>query len=485
MSIMPQIVGVWCKEEGHEVNYSIFTGSEKIRDLSQDEPDMVFISSFTYTAQLAYALSGYYRSRGIVTILGGPHARSYPDDACLYFDYVLGLTDKELIKVLLKDACHQKPVGLFLSSPLQPDSIPGVRERWKFIEKVHENLPVLKMVPMIGSFGCPFKCDFCVDSEFPYRALAPEQIKEDLSFLAKKIIHPRVSWYDPNFGVNFNQIIEVIESATQPGSIEFIAECSLSLLKEENVRRLKKCGFKMIMPGIESWFSYGKKSRTIEVTGMDKVHQVAEQINMIQRYIPQVQTNFIVGLDCDTGEEPFSLTKRFIDLAPGAYPSYALLSAFGQCPASNQKYQRENRIIPFPFHMMRSVHTMNVLPLNYSWEELNKRFLDLLRYSFSARAIHNRFKVNYERAPRWITLLLSLTIGGRGKERSLSNSLNKLKTDLDFQRFINRETDKVPAFMINNVKNDLGLLWKWLPNKSLSYNPNVFAKVPLIAHTDG
>ncbi|MBK7710618.1 MAG: hypothetical protein IPJ37_06540 [Bacteroidales bacterium] len=63
-SIMPQIVGVWCREEGHEVNYSIFTGSQKLNDLLSDKADLVFISSFTFTAQLAYAMSNYFRSRG-------------------------------------------------------------------------------------------------------------------------------------------------------------------------------------------------------------------------------------------------------------------------------------------------------------------------------------------------------------------------------------------------------------------------------------
>ncbi len=86
---MPQIVGVWCKEEGHIVNYSIFTGSQAFKDLLFDKTDLVFIRSFTYTAQLAYALSNYFHSKGITTILGGPHARCYPDDACQYFYDVL------------------------------------------------------------------------------------------------------------------------------------------------------------------------------------------------------------------------------------------------------------------------------------------------------------------------------------------------------------------------------------------------------------
>ena len=95
ISIMPQIIGVWCREEGHEVHYSIFTGSQNLKSLLVDKTDLVFISSFSYTALLAYALSNYFRSKGIVTVLGGPHARCYPEDACLNFDYVLGLTDKE------------------------------------------------------------------------------------------------------------------------------------------------------------------------------------------------------------------------------------------------------------------------------------------------------------------------------------------------------------------------------------------------------
>jgi hypothetical protein len=152
---MPQIIGVWCKEEGHNVNYSIFTGSQSLKDLLFYETDLVFISSFTYTAQLAYALSNYFHSKGIITVLGGPHARCYPDDACQYFDYVLGLTNKELLINLLHDFELKKERGIFLTNSSQPLSIPSVRDRWEFIEKVHKRF-VLYVVQMIGSFGCPY-----------------------------------------------------------------------------------------------------------------------------------------------------------------------------------------------------------------------------------------------------------------------------------------------------------------------------------------
>ncbi len=46
---------------------------------------------------------------------------------------------------------------------------------------------------------------------------------------------------------------------------------------------------------------------------------MADHANMIMTHIPYLSTNFVFGLDADEGPEPFELTKRFVDLAPGAY----------------------------------------------------------------------------------------------------------------------------------------------------------------------
>src|SRR5438876_6452945 len=97
-SIMPQAIAVWCEEEGHEVHLVCYTGFEDIAELVPRDVDLLFITAFTQAAQLSYALSNQFRGRGVVTVLGGPHARCYPDDARKYFDYVLGFTDKETLR---------------------------------------------------------------------------------------------------------------------------------------------------------------------------------------------------------------------------------------------------------------------------------------------------------------------------------------------------------------------------------------------------
>src|SRR3546814_10862738 len=68
---------------------------------------------FPYTtlfrsAQTAYAVSNLSRRGGAVTVLGGPHARCYPQDAAKYFDYVLGFTDKRVIADLLSDVAPHR-----------------------------------------------------------------------------------------------------------------------------------------------------------------------------------------------------------------------------------------------------------------------------------------------------------------------------------------------------------------------------------------
>ena len=66
----------------------------------------------------------------------------------------------------------------------------------------------------------------------------------------------------------------------------------------------KRNGFVSVLPGIESWYDLGNKSKTGGATGIEKVRQVADHVNLIQRYIPHIQTNFVLGLDSDQGDAP-------------------------------------------------------------------------------------------------------------------------------------------------------------------------------------
>jgi len=474
VSIMPQVVAVWCEEHGHDVTFVCFTGYERLSDELPDDVDLVFIGAFTEAAQLAYALSRLFQLRGAVTVIGGPHARCYPEDAQQYFDYVLGFTTKSVVRDVLADCSPHRPMGIRIAAARQPAELPGVEERWPFIEPTLRKAPIIKVVPMIGSLGCPYTCSFCIDAEIPYQPLEFDLLKSDLRFLLTKQKRPMVGWHDPNFGVRFNDYTDAIAEAVPPNRVDFIGESSLSLLSEPHAKRLKEVGFKAILPGIESWFGLGDKSRTGSRQGLDKVRQVAEQVNMILRYIPYVQTNFVLGLDCDAGPEPFELTKCFVNLAPGAFPAYSLLTAFGRAAPLNLEYQRQGRVLPHPFPLLNNHSAMNVIPLHYSWTNFYDHLIGLTAYSYSWRAIARRYRANTGIIPSMANVVRAISNEGFGRIHYYTEIRRRLDTDAHFRRYCEGATTDLPQFYLDKMQHDLGAFSRYLPQGALHHDQNAY-----------
>ena len=465
-NIMPQVIAVWCEQAGHDVRFVTYTGVEDFSNELVNDTDMVFISAFSASALLAYAIGNMYRQRGAVTVLGGPHARCYPEDAVRFFDYVIGLTDKSLITDLLKYAEQRRGPGVSLQAQQQIRELPGVKQRWKFIAPTLAKTPLLKLIPMIGSTGCPYTCSFCIDSVISYQSLGYEQMREDLQFVQTQFKHPRVGWHDPNFGVRFDEYLNVIEEVVPSGRIDFVAESSLSLLSENRLQRLRKNGFKALLPGIESWYDLGNKSKTGKQEGMQKVEQISAHVNTILRYIPYVQTNFILGLDCDEGPEPFELTKRFMQMTPGAYPAFSLFTAYGRAAPLNLELQRAGRVLPVPFHFLNSTRGMNIKPKNYDWAEFYAYVHDLTAFAHSWEQVRRRFSAGHGMLPKAISALRGATTK---KVRYYALMESMMRNDSAFRAYFEGTSTVLPTFFRERIRADLGPFWAHLPEGALEH----------------
>jgi hypothetical protein len=197
---------------------------------------------------------------------------------------------------------------------------------------------------------------------------------------------------------------------------------------------------------------------------------------MVLRYIPYVQTNFVLGLDCDSGPEPFELTRRFVDLAPGAFPGYSLLTSFGEAAPVNLDYQRDNRVLGFPFHFLNNTGAMNVRPLNYSWPEFYGHVVETTTHSFSAKAIVRRLAATKAFIPRWMNVVRAVSSEGYGRIRYHREILRRLRHEPAFRDFFEQRTDSLPAFYEDRVRTALGYLWDSLPNGALRHDPNAYLK---------
>ena len=475
-SIMPQVVAVWCEELGHEVHYAYYSGYELMCGGIPDDADVVFITAFSHSALLSYALSNYYRAKGAVTVIGGPHVRSYPEDAIKYFDYAVGLADKATIENVLLDCAPNRPEGRYVSAERQPGYLPGIQQRWKFQGPVLAHAPLIKVIPIIGSLGCPYTCSFCIDSLVPYQPLDFDALGEELRFLAgHRLPRSIIAWHDPNFGIRFDDYLNVIEEAVPQHPLSFLAESSLSLLTEKNLKRLRRNGFKVILPGIESWFDIGDKSKLKAVKGEEKVRRIAEHARLVMEYIPYMQGNLIFGLDADEGPEPFELTKRFVDLVPGLYPYFSLLTSYGRSAPDNLRYQQHGRVLNVPFHYLNQLHAMNVRPLNYDWRTFFDHVCDTYAYAFSSRAIGRRFLARKPINNRLDQLIRGVFSERRHKGGNMRRMRQRLK-DPQALRYFDGETDELPEFLVEPIQRDLGPMWEWLPRGAIYHDPNAYFK---------
>ena len=352
-------------------------------------------------------------------------------------------------------------------------SCPTLEERWKFVEPTLAKAPTIKIVPMIGSLGCPYTCSFCIDSTVDYQPL-------ELRAATRRSEVPAYQDQESDRGLARPQLRRPVRrlhggggGGGSPGQHAAHRREQPVAASRSTCKRLRKNGFQAILPGIESWYDMGNKSKTRR-TGMDKVKQVSEHVNMILRYIPYIQTNFVMGLDGDMGPEPFELTKKFIDLSPGAFPAYSLLSAFGRAAPMNLDYQRAGRVLPFPFHFLNNNHAMNVRPKNYSWPEFYDGLVDVTRYSFSWKAIARRIPATPTMIPKWMNVVRAVSSEGFGRIRYHETIRRLLDTDRSVRSFMEGETDQLPEFYAARIRSELGPAYDFLPEGALTHDPNAY-----------
>jgi hypothetical protein len=187
-----------------------------------------------------------------------------------------------------------------------------------------------------------------------------------------------------------------------------------------------------------------------------------------------VQTNFVLGLDSDAGAEPFELTKRFIDQSPNAFPGFSLLTAFGEAAPLNLEYQKQERVLPFPFHFLNNHLAMNIKPRNYDWVDFYDKVIDVTSYAFSAKAIYRRFIHMHGITARWMNVMRAISSEGWGRLKFYRQIRQQLVQDAGFRKYFEGETQQLPEFYYNIIKRDLGMWWQWLPETAISHNPNAY-----------
>jgi hypothetical protein len=359
---MPQVVAVWCRRLGHRVHYATYWGIGDPRRALPDGLDIVFISCHTHLAPLASALATLYRASGTRTVIGGPHARCYPADSARWFDVTVIECDETVIADIAAD--RFAPGSVVTAARPLSDLVP-LAERLGDVRSATFGTGRAwfgSVVPMIAGLGCPYECDFCVDGERRYHALPADRLADDLRLAARDLTRATLFFHDPNFGVGIDAHLDALANAG--GRLRYVAEASLGLLSPERTVRLRQTGCTLLATGIESWSGYAGKTGSGEIAGTAKLESTLARLSEIGRLIPFLQATFILGLDCDRGDEPFALTAEFIRRAPHVWTYINSPFAFGGTPL-HRRAAAEGRLLgAMPFSCYKTPF-LTVVPAHY------------------------------------------------------------------------------------------------------------------------
>lgn len=443
VSITPQAVSVWCRQLGHDVFYATYHGQSDPERLLPDDLDVVFVSAYTQASALAYALARLFRRSKTLTVIGGPHAKSFPVDCLRFFDLVVDDCDKTLVDDMLRGR-FDPPAAI--SSGRRIADLPSVEERLPEIAAsvFVRGRPIrMSVVPMLASVGCPYTCDFCIDWNSDYRALPKDRLEADLAYLSRHLPGVLIAYHDPNFAVRFDETMDIIEAIPAARRNPYIMESSLSILKESRLHRLRDTNCVYVAPGIESWANYSNKAGAGAKTGRDKLEQVVHHFELIGRHVPGMQANFLFGTDSDCGDEPVELTREFVRRLPAVFPTVNIPTPFGGTPLFDN-YLAEGRILrAMPFAFYFTPHLVTTLR-NYHPREYYDRLIDISKEIASNLMLSRRVLARSRPSVRFIHALR--TLATRWDIAEFRRLRRMMASDAGFMAFHEGRSDVLPEY---------------------------------------
>lgn len=389
-ALMPQAISVWCRQMGHQTYYATYYGLGDPLDKLPSNLELVFISCTTYLAPLAYAVSRAYQKRGAHTVIGGPHARSFPLDCQRYFNTVVFDCNRTIIADIIQD---YRDLHKVISSEQPLDDIPTVEERlpeirrsvfWKGRRGPDTHIPIL------ASIGCPYTCDFCCDWNSRYRHLPMERLAADLQFVSENLGGARVVFHDPNFGVIFDETMALLEDISQKRWSGYGIQSTLSNLSKGRLQRLRDTDCHFILASIESWSNtYSAKLGEDKISFQEKLVKAVEHFSTLIDYVPYLNTNIIFGLDEDAGNEPFEISTEFVRRVPFVWPSLHIPIPFGNTPLQKGLLNQGRILRSLPFTFYRQPFLAFILK-NYNVITFYEQMVDIFAYVSSPSILRKR-----------------------------------------------------------------------------------------------
>jgi hypothetical protein len=199
----------------------------------------------------------------------------------------------------------------------------------------------------------------------------------------------------------------------------------------------------MVAPGVESWTDYSNKAGVGRTGGTAKVERVAAHFAQLAENVPYLQANFMFGLDTDQGDDPVELTKRFMDLAPFAFPTINIPVPFGGTPLHAELTAAGRILTTMPFTFYYAPYLVTTIK-HYDPITYYEKLIELYSHAASPAMLRRRLRSTSHRVVGYVHR--ARTAGFRSDVASFRRIREMLRSDPEFLAFHEGRTTVLPEF---------------------------------------
>lgn len=372
-------------------------------------PDVAGVSFMTMHAIRAYEIADGLRMRGMPVVLGGAHPTALPAEAIEHADCVVRGEAERTLPALL-DAGRLE--GIVEAEPeMNLDSLPMPKREaldLGFYARNSEEISGLsyQSLGVITSRGCPYKCDFCLNSRraVPLRFHSPERVIEEVRYLAETHPIQAVAFYDELMATDLKRFTAICEQLIATGLNRLKWECQAHarVIRDDMLILMKRAGCEQVAIGFES----GSQAMLDRINKKTRVEDNLEVARKVCAAGLRLRGCFMVGVPGETLDD-IAKTERFIrecgaDFASihflTPYPGTALWEQFeDEIKAQGVRWDHFTAGDPDVFHCNKAIPSADQKRIyetlcsrqafrNYTWWDIARRALRNPRHAVHVAA---------------------------------------------------------------------------------------------------
>ena len=342
-------------------------------------PTLVGITVHLTFARRAYELAAWYRARGALVVLGGPHVQSCPGEARDHADALVFSGGVRAWPRVLADA--ERGV---LSAEYQGSYRAPLAEEPPPRRDLLPRGSFLSTASLVATRGCANHCAFChlaTDGlDMPYQAKDPAAVAAEWAATGE----PYAVFLDNNLGSRPDDLRALCRTLTPLEGI-WSAAVTIDVTDDPSlVREMALAGCTGVFVGLETLNrenlrAAGKRSPPPEDYG--------RRVRIFHDVGIQVNGSFVLGFDAD-GPEVFEHTAAWIEEQRLECATFHILTPYPGTPLF-RRLEAEGRLLHRDWELYDTAHAV-FRPLRMSAEELETGYAWLYRRLFSPASIWAR-----------------------------------------------------------------------------------------------